>query len=649
MNRLLITGRRIAATICALALMLGAAACGKDTKPAGGKTTTAADKTGSAVTTDADSLTTLEGETNMTTGAASGDVSGEETQQTPGGSTGRPGASRPGSTSGNKPGTTSTRSTGTASTTIDYGDVKPGNYNPSVSSNMKGTLTVNKNNVINRNIIGGGVNFNFSDYVYYDFTRGDGFNYFLPYYYDIKEMEDQLWDEYFKLIDFSGMQYVRLQVSYTQWEPINDNGDPNTTDFDKGFVFSPNFKKRPDAAGVPENTYKYMEKMYRLLDYFEKKGLFVVLGNWGGSQTANGFCPDNKNWLAADDAPNDRKGLYVKSEDEFAESMAAMMYHLIVEKKYTCVKGFSIFNEPEHFDNYVESLSRVYNKCGRQLTRLGIRDKVSIQAVDGAMMWTNEGGEGTAAMQGLLNSCGSNMDILSLHHYVSTIEAGPASSRTQGTINNRLIKDFLKPAVELAGNRPVVVGELGTFAYANETGQVEHSAKTHKLPIFNAEAATAVLNNGAKGYGLWVYNTINHPYFTMLDYDPDERQRFVPDSTNYYPTALMLKYLPAGTNIVQNAMAGCTLNGVQRVFATVGVKNAQTSILLVNDSDEPVKVKISGVDTSKRYNYHFVSGNKTDRIYPGGSLDLSKTSEVALRPQSITVLTTYTYGTQTVR
>ena len=82
---------------------------------------------------------------------------------------------------------------------------------------MKGTLTVNKNNVINRNIIGGGVNFNFSDYVYYDFTRGDGFNYFLPYYYDIKEMEDQLWDEYFKLIDFSGMQYVRLQVSYTQW------------------------------------------------------------------------------------------------------------------------------------------------------------------------------------------------------------------------------------------------------------------------------------------------------------------------------------------------------------------------------------------------------------------------------------------------
>ena len=33
-------------------------------------------------------------------------------------------------------------------------------------------------------------------------------------------------------------------------------------------------------------------------------------------------------------------------------------------------------------------------------------------------------------------------------------------------------------------------------------------------------------------------------------------------------------------------------SGSWRVFATVGVKNAQTSILLVNDSDEPVKVKI---------------------------------------------------------
>ena len=63
----------------------------------------------------------------------------------------------------------------------------------------------------------------------------------------------------------------------------------------------------------------------------------------------------------------------------------------------------------------------------------------------------------------------------------------------------------------------------------------------------------------------------------------------------------------------------------------------------------PANVAISGADTSKTYRCHYVTDKKCDRIYPGGTYDLGKTKTVSLRPKSIMVLTTYTYGTQTVR
>ncbi|MFA6736119.1 MAG: hypothetical protein WCR87_04290, partial [Saccharofermentanales bacterium] len=62
-----------------------------------------------------------------------------------------------------------------------YGDAEVENYSPSVKPTMAGSLNINMDRVINRNIIGGGVNFSFSDYVYYDFTSSSGFNLHVPH------------------------------------------------------------------------------------------------------------------------------------------------------------------------------------------------------------------------------------------------------------------------------------------------------------------------------------------------------------------------------------------------------------------------------------------------------------------------------------
>jgi len=522
-------------------------------------------------------------------------------------------------------------------------------HEKNTSAQMTGKLLVDSKTVINPSIVGGGVNFAFSDYVYIDLTTGSGFSRQIPYSSDPKE-EEQLWDEYFTLADFMGMQYVRLQVGYTQWDPIG-GVESGVLDMDNRFVFSPHFKDRPEAALVPENTYLYMDRMYRILDYFEKKGIYVSLGNWSGGTSAAGFCPNQRGWLMKETVPG-RKGLNIASVVDFADSFAGIMYHLIVEKGYTCVKGFSIFNEPEHFVNYAEELSEVYNTCAERLEMLGIRDRVVIQAVDGPVMWTMAKGDGTHNFQDLLDRCADSMDSVAIHHYQSTLESGEAlPSRvagTQGTITSRFMKDLVLPTLDMAGERPVFVAELGTFSFCDNNTSSEGSSKHYGLPLFNAEASCIMFNSGVKGYGLWDYNTVIHPYFTMLAIDEEDPKRFVPDSMNYYPNALMMKYLPNGTDIVSSEIVGAELDGKRRVFATIGVRGDETTVLLVNDSDESAEITVSGVSTEKPYTYWYVEKDHTDQIYTEGSARLDEEQEVYLRPRSITVLTTYSYGASKV-
>ena len=593
---------------------------------AGGKKTPASSAAGTSAESTAGTENTTPGETDITgsTGTDKTTTGEGSAQTTPGTS----GVSKP--TKGST-GSTSTTTARTTVPTIDYGDVKSDMYVVSADPQMSGTLTVDPKKVVNASIIGGGVNFAFSDYVYYDFVACDGWAQTLPAYFGIEDMEKPMWEQFFKAMEFSGMQYVRLQVNYTQWEPINDNNDPKSTDFDRGFVFSPNFKKRPEAASVPENTFKYMEQMYKVLDQFEKMGCYVILGNWD-SFSAPHFCPDSKNWLLDDNWAHDRREFYVKSAEEHAETYAAIMYHLIKEKGYKCVKGFSVYNEPENMDDIYSELNEIYTKCDEHLRRLGIRDKVLIQAFDGGVTWTKQFGLNTTALEKLLQSCPGGMDLISQHFYPKTMDG---------------LRADVEKVVSKIGKRPYIAGEMGYLVLQAEK-------KDFGLSLFNAGQIAEFFNGGGKGYGLWEYNMFykgksEEAYWSMLQADPENEYNLIPDKVNFYPSSLMMKYLPGGTNIVSNTRSGCSKGGKQQVYATVGVKGGQTTILMCNQANEPAHVSINGVDTSKTYRCHYVTDKKCDRIYPGGSYDLGKTKTVSLRPKSIMVLTTYTYGTQTVR
>ena len=508
---------------------------------------------------------------------------------------------------------------------------------------MKGTLKVNYDKIINPKIIGGGVNFDFSSYVFINLINGGEWSstrsQHIPYSKNAAAV-DNLWKDYFEVMDFTGMSYVRLNVSFTMWEPINDNDDPFDTDFDRGFIFSPHFSEREDAVGTvdtgfPNLNYAYLEAFYRLLDHFEEKGMYVILANWDNGSEALGFCPPGTNWMATKDADGKPLGrsndLNVADLDEYAETFAAIMYHLIEEKGYTCVKGFSFYNEPENLNDGQNLLCKVYNKFGEHLTRLGIREKTLIQAFDGGITWMACDKGNPNRITDMSKVCGDNMDIFSLHMYLATVESGAkvAGTDVRGTVSTYTIPEVQR-LLKQAGDKPLVIGELGTFAFNN--ANAEGSKKNYMTRILAAESAIELFNAGVKGYGLWIYNCYLHNYYTMLDYDKNNMYHIVPDDVNYYPSALIMKYLPGGTDIVETEVTGCE-DSYKHVWACAGIRpDGGKSILIVNDGEEPTEVALSGGET---YTCYFVDPDHTDNIYEDGTV----TDSLIMRPYSIAVLT----------
>ena len=547
-------------------------------------------------------------------------------------------------------------STASQSNSQDYGDVNPAPYHP--NNAIKGSIQINLNQVINSNIIGPGVNFDFSAMIPVNLLTGEEWagirSQHIPYTLLLsKEEEERAWNDYFKLIDFMDFKYVRMSASLTQWEPVNDNNDPHNTDFKSGFVFSPGHREK--HPGVDENNYLYMQAMYKILDHFEKTGKYVIIANWDRG-SAN-FCPNNDNWMSqkkADGSSYDftvRDKLYVNDLEEYTESLAAIMYHLKVEKKYDCVKGISFWNEPEGLTDYENVLTDVYNSLGAQLTRLGIRDQVMIQAYDGSVFWNSGKGWVDDQVSRMLPKCGDNMDIISIHDYFSRMDylENVPDGVTHGTLTNFQLPKLIQPAVSQASadgkERIVVMGELGTFAFG---GNVETHEKGFPLQLHNAEAIISGLNHGVKGFGNWIYNHPYHNYYSMLEVGKENYRDFTPDSVNYYPTSLYTKYIQRGSNVVKTAVSGASDDMGQRVHCTAVKKGNDVTVLLVNDASTAATVRLEGLP-QKTFHHHYVTKNKTDRIYPGINFEPAKNNEISLRPQSITVLTTYTYGTQTVR
>jgi hypothetical protein len=332
------------------------------------------------------------------------------------------------------------------------------------------------------------------------------------------------------------------------------------------------------------------------------------------------------------------------------------MVHLKRDRGDDCIKGIGFMNEPEQMTDYDATLAGVYRSLGAQLRRRGVRDDVAVQAFDEAIFWTGEEAPVADGVGRLLHMADADIDVISLHDYHSIFghQEDLQIPRAHGTILDYTIAKRLLPALEQTREgdsdgqvEPFVVGEFGTFAISR--GDTEADDTRHEQRLHSAEGFIQLMNHGAKAVAFWVHNNNHHAYWRMLTFDENDRRHFVPQPENCYPLALAMKHIPSGSDIVHSQVEGCAdADGHPRVFLTVAQKGGDITLLWVNDSEAAARVTISGLRAGRALHHHQVTEEIHGRLAFVAVTHAAADVETNLMPRSIEVLTTYTYGSETV-
>ena len=289
----------------------------------------------------------------------------------------------------------------------------------------------------------------------------------------------------------------------SQWfEPVNDNNDPNTTNWD-----ALNFN-------TPE-----MQALYKELDLAEETGAEVTLVFWGASANT---------WMAGGQTGN---WLFVpKDYNEWAENCAILAKHLIDTKHYTCVKMLTPINEPNFYPGHwqrmtAEGYASVCHKTAAQLQRMGIAHKISLNLsdnIDTDVQFLREACARTADVAGIFNT----------HCYKFGYEN-----------TNAEIGAWERTNVDLARavGRKHFVGEFGsnrTVAAARQT-----DIDFYRRGILIDRLVLNFLNNGASGCSYW---QLFDSWYSAHDSYPSMQQigmwRYVKDAYRSEPYYNKLKY-----------------------------------------------------------------------------------------------------------
>jgi hypothetical protein len=417
------------------------------------------------------------------------------------------------------------------------------------------------------------------------------------------------WDRYFGLMEWSGCHWLRHAMSIKDWEPENDNNDPDEADWQR-FTFNS----------------ERMQRHYTFLDQAEKRNIKILMTNWG--LDADWLMPaNNKSNLA-----------HPADDEEFAEAMASLVYHLKEVRNYKNFWALSLWNEPNGKwaykgpdANYPVSFWPLYSAVDKHLNRLGVREKILLLGPD-----TSTGGN-PGHIPEMLEEYGMVLDIIADHDY----------SAFRGEKMDRSVAayDKLQDAITQAVGKklPFVIGEFGN--YGNEPGPVDNDDMVYKGALSTTSYLIRMLNRGVSGLARWefhIYGQKWRNFGALTRLDPE--YVFRPYGPVYYPHAITARYVKPGWKVRQLLMDTTT----DDLYATVLTSaEGDITLMLLNDSNQPVSVELQlniPVKTSVLHHLE-VSGPVPEGIIRKTDLDLAKSeATVTLPPLSITTLTSLAPG-----
>ncbi len=446
------------------------------------------------------------------------------------------------------------------------------------------------------------------------------------------DLSDAAWERCFQRLDFMRTPLVRVMT--------------------RAYKYCDGF----DPAGQPIYAWENnrMKKMYRLLDYCQKRNVTVILGEWDDPA-----CDEDR----ADKASDKLQHYEMQETDpRWHRIIADKLEHFVNVKGYTCIKYYNLINEPNggwsgcaDFDKWKAAIIGLHAEFARR----GLTNQVQIIGPD--VTWEKHYFWVDRAVLEIPNLLGA----YDVHDYVKfeDLESGYLERVF------RAKKDFITRYDPRGAKKPFIMGEIGM----NRRGPVEPQGGEDSHPkvyehiygVWMTDYSIQCVRAGMQGTIAWMLDDAMHINKDKDTKWPDIKQTLFkkwgfwnslaeeighPEDANlrpwYFTWSIMSRYFPRGCTIIRTRNA--EVNGIRTLGASTGTGGF--TFCVVNDSDTAQQALLRApafgrpLDLS-RYLYAPDDRAVNGKGYPVPKdtlkqADLTKGLSFALPARSVVLLTT---------
>lgn len=399
------------------------------------------------------------------------------------------------------------------------------------------------------------------------------------------------WDQIYKYASWLGFTWIRVEMNASMYEP-----EKNKFDWDN-----------------PE-----MAALYRILDWAEANKADVFLQQMWGNVKWNSF-PGVQPLLSAP-----------RSLEDFAGGISALLEHLVVTKKYTCIKWICLTNEPpggswgswwstgEKDAPLTPALKEV---------RLAL-DKKKINIPVSGPDWTD-----LPAFDSTRIDFDQYIGAYDIHSY-------------QGMDSSK--QEILRQWVDWATrhNKPLFLSEMGDMRIGWE--DTNPGPKTFKAALSNAETVLRGLDAGVSGFNRWSFTNrgdLDGQWQLIRTWNIEQRKYYDTVSIEpeaFYGYGIITRFCSKNSSVVHTE----PVKNREILSQSVKNKNGELTTYILNKSDQQqeVKLSLSGITKEKFYLYvtYAQEVSRPDyRMDPVKEFDIRNGREIilSLPPLSICTLT----------
>jgi Cellulase (glycosyl hydrolase family 5) len=406
--------------------------------------------------------------------------------------------------------------------------------------------------------------------------------------------DHDIWDQIYKHASWLGLNFIRVEISQRMYEP---------------------------ERGVFDWDNEEMKSLYNILDWCERSHADVFLQQMWGHVEWNAY-PGVHPLLSAP-----------RSIDDFGTGIATLLEHLLKTKNYSCIRYFSITNEPPggtwgywwSFGSGSGTITPALKSVREHLDAAGIDlalsgpDWTSLPPLDPSRIDFDE-----------------FVGAYDIHSYGGIDDAG-----------RLIIRDWVDWAH--GRNKPFFLTEFGNMNLG--WGGTDSGPRSFNAALSNASDIIHCLNLGVDGLNRWSFvnrGDLDGQWQLIRTWDPDKKtyqKKVLPEWEAYLGFGIVSRFIGKYSRIVRSSIPP-HLHGVHAA-ALVSRTGELTAILLNSgEADHNVQIEINGHRHDGRLYLYQVT-----REIPGGpdpnlepsemSADNSGQIAALLPAKSISVLTNY--------